>query len=196
MPIYLGLHANFLSRKQSGWKTIERSYSIESALSKVTDDFIASSCGLILPFSVTWHFRPEVLVQLLSSFCFQKSPAFLFQRLIPAPPQVAGITVSAPSGAELCTPMSCSGFLLIRGRARLSDCSSLCLNLPISVHGSKASLHCQAWWDFWCREWSGQARGRARARVSPSSANSFPWADIALKIEANSFQYALQPQWP
>lgn len=34
----------------------------------------------------------------------------------------------------------------------------------------------------------GEARGRARARVSPSSANSFPWADIALKIEANSFQ--------
>lgn len=84
--------------------------------------------------------------------------------------------------------MSCSGFLSIRGRARVSGCSSLCFDLPISVHGSKAFPHCQSWWDFWCWEWSGEARGRASARVSPSSANSSPWADIALTIEANSFQ--------
>lgn len=144
MPIYPGLHANFLSRKQSGWKTIEPSYSIEPTLSKVIDDFIASSCGLTLPFSVTWHFWPEVLVQLLSSLCFQKSPAFLFQRLIPAPPQVAGITVSGPSGAELCAPMSCSGFLFIRGRAPSKRLFLPVPRLPISVHGSKASPHCQS----------------------------------------------------
>lgn len=183
-----GIACNFLSRKESGWKTIQGSYSIESALSKVTDDFIASSYGLTPPFSVTWHVWPEAPMQLLSSLCFQKPPAFFFQFLIPALPQVAGITVSSPLGTELRTPMSCSGFLLIRGRAWVSGCSSLCLDLPISVHGSKASPHCQSWWHFWCWEWSGEARGRASARVSPSSANSFPWADIALKIEANSFQ--------
>lgn len=84
--------------------------------------------------------------------------------------------------------MNCSGFLPIRGRAWVSGYSSLCLDLPISVHGSKASPSLPILVRFLCWEWSGEARGRARARVSPSSANSSPWADIALKIEANSFQ--------
>lgn len=136
------------------------------------------------------HFWPRFLWSYFSSPGFQKTPAFLFQLLIPALPQVAGMTAPSPSGAELCTPVSCLGFLLIRGRARVSSCSSLSLDLPISMRCSTAFPQCQSCSGF-CKFGAENGQGRregGRELVWSSSANSFPWADIALKTEANSFQ--------